>query len=281
MKGTLLRTGLFFILLIGVIGSSMWMFSSAGSAGEQVDQKDSVSKKEVKEKETQKKQKENQKEEKGSDSKESNLVKNEQTADSKSTPSKTRPKKENKPITPQIIYRGAKKEKVVALTFDDGPDSTYTPEVLNILREKGILATFFVLGKMVRSHPDITLRIVKEGHTIANHSWSHAYLPKLKGKQIEKELMQTHREVKRLTGMDMSLHRAPYGAVKGVEKRIADHGYRIIHWDVDSWDWKSGRNSRDILNGVKKQVQPGSIVLLHSAGGDPVRHGPDVADADR
>ncbi|SDW23329.1 Peptidoglycan/xylan/chitin deacetylase, PgdA/CDA1 family [Marininema mesophilum] len=185
-------------------------------------------------------------------------------------PDRSKKSSKKEPITPAVIYQGPKNIKQIALTFDDGPDGTYTPEILDILRKKRVYATFFVIGKEVRKHPKVAKKIVKENHVIASHTWDHPFLPKLSNERINGELDRNYREVYKYTGKKMSLLRPPYGATKGIEKKLAQKGYRIINWNVDSRDWTRPSPSmiqQTVLNGGKA----GSIILLHSGGGDRSR----------
>ncbi|WP_169713520.1 polysaccharide deacetylase family protein [Paludifilum halophilum] len=166
-----------------------------------------------------------------------------------------------------VIYNGSRKTKKIALTFDDGPDKQYTGQILDILKREKVSATFFVIGRMARKHPDMLKRIVQEGHVLANHSWSHRYFPKLPMNQVEREIEKTNRVVKKVTGKEMTLIRPPYGAADGVRKKIHDKGFMIVNWDVDTRDWRSGRTAEAVVKSVKKHAAPGSIILLHSAGG--------------
>ncbi|MFC4076405.1 polysaccharide deacetylase family protein [Salinithrix halophila] len=168
----------------------------------------------------------------------------------------------------QIVLQGQGGSKTAALTFDDGPDARYTGEVLDLLREEGVKATFFVVGQEVRQHPDVLRRIDREGHKIGNHTWSHPFLPKLTDTKVQEELDKTDREVARLTGRRMTLMRPPYGAYQGVEKAILSRSYRIINWSVDSLDWRKGRGATVIEQHVTNAVRPGAIILHHSGGGD-------------
>ncbi|PTX51927.1 peptidoglycan/xylan/chitin deacetylase (PgdA/CDA1 family) [Melghirimyces profundicolus] len=275
MRETLLRAGLFFVLAVFVFGSSLWNFSYADRVGERVEKREAEKELEM----TKASEKQPQSAAAVQEKKEEPTRKTKTTGKlnpaEKQKPTDTtadRPKVEKetkgKRIPSGVVYHGPKKKKRVAITFDDGPDSVHTPAILKILRKEEVSATFFVVGRAVQQHPEMTVRIAAEGHVLANHTWNHAYLPALSGKQIDAELDKTQRAVKRLTGREMALMRPPYGAVKGKEKRIARKGYRIINWDVDSVDWKHGRSHQQVISSVKAQVKPGSIILLHNGGGD-------------
>lgn len=164
-------------------------------------------------------------------------------------------------------YPQSDPNKKVALTFDDGPDSKYTPKILDILKENKVKATFFLVGKNAEKYPDIVKRIVKEGHTLGNHSWDHSKLTELTSEQISEEIAKTDRVLKSVTGHVPTLFRAPYGAVnKKVEADVAASGHKLASWSVDTRDW-DGTSVAGIMEYVKKQTKPGGIVLQHSAGG--------------
>ncbi|NOU68328.1 polysaccharide deacetylase family protein [Paenibacillus sp. LMG 31461] len=164
--------------------------------------------------------------------------------------------------------RGSSQEKKVALTFDDGPDTRFTPKVLDALKANQVKATFFVLGAMANSHPDVIKRIVNEGHVIGNHSYSHENLPKLSVDKFQNQIESTENILHNLIGYAPRLIRPPYGAINEEQvKWIADHHYLIVNWNVDSLDWKS-LNSDQVLHNIMQQTKPGSIILQHSGGAD-------------
>lgn len=164
--------------------------------------------------------------------------------------------------------RGSSQEKKVALTFDDGPDTRFTPKVLDALKANQVKATFFVLGAMASTHPDIIRRIVNEGHVIGNHSYSHENLPKLSVDKFQNQIERTESVLQGLIGYAPRLIRPPYGAINEEQvKWIADHHYLIVNWNVDSLDWKS-LNSDQVLYNIIQQTKPGSIILQHSGGAD-------------
>src|SRR6184192_2903432 len=152
----------------------------------------------------------------------------------------------------------------IAMTFDDGPSATLTPKLLDLLAAHHIKATFFVIGENVTQHPDIVARAAREGHEIANHSWSHPNFAKLSDEGVRRQLWQTDEAIKSATGKRPTLLRPPYGSITAREKRwIHDEfGYEIILWDVDPYDWKRP-GPAVVRNRILKETQPGSIVLSH------------------
>lgn len=165
-------------------------------------------------------------------------------------------------------YQSPTKEKKIALTFDDGPDATYTGQVLDILKQQQVSATFFVIGNQVPRHPEVVKRIVNEGHVIASHTWSHPNLVKENDAKVRQEITKTYQIVEKLTGKKMAMLRPPYGAVKGKEKLIHQMGISVIQWDIDTLDWEPGQTPDRIFQNVVQHASPGSIVLQHSGGGN-------------
>src|SRR6266487_2929427 len=152
----------------------------------------------------------------------------------------------------------------IAMTFDDGPSATLTPKLLDLLATHHIKATFFVIGENVAEHPDIVARAAREGHEIANHSWSHPNFGKMSDESVRRQLQQTDDAIKSATGKRPTLLRPPYGSITAREKRwIHDEfGYDIILWDVDPYDWK--RPGPAVVRArILKETRPGSIVLSH------------------
>src|SRR6184192_2230644 len=152
----------------------------------------------------------------------------------------------------------------IAMTFDDGPSATLTPKLLDLLAAHHIKVTFFVIGENVAEHPQIVARAAREGHEIANHSWSHPNFGKMSQESVRRQLQQTDDAIKNATGKRPTLLRPPYGSITAREKRwIHDEfGYEIILWDVDPYDWK--RPGPAVVRArILKETRPGSIVLSH------------------
>jgi peptidoglycan/xylan/chitin deacetylase (PgdA/CDA1 family) len=152
----------------------------------------------------------------------------------------------------------------IAMTFDDGPSAILTPKLLDLLAAHHIKATFFVIGENVAEYPEIVARAAREGHEIANHSWSHPNFGKMSDESVRRQLQQTDDAIKNATGRRPTLLRPPYGSITAREKRwIHDEfGYNIILWDVDPLDWK--RPGPAVVRArILKETRPGSIVLSH------------------
>ncbi|MFC7441678.1 polysaccharide deacetylase family protein [Laceyella putida] len=166
-----------------------------------------------------------------------------------------------------FVIRGPRTKRQVALTFDDGPDLHFTPQVLDMLKKHRVKATFFLVGKRAQFHPEIVKRIVAEGHVIGNHSYYHANLPKLNHKHFRDEILRTESMLKKLTGYAPKLVRPPYGTINEKQiKWLARKQYTVVNWNVDSLDWK-GLIANEVTANVLGSVSPGAIILQHSAGG--------------
>ncbi|MEI8340042.1 MAG: polysaccharide deacetylase family protein [Verrucomicrobiota bacterium] len=168
----------------------------------------------------------------------------------------------------------------IAMTFDDGPDPKLTPKLLDLLKAKGIKATFFVVGQNASEYPDVLKRAVAEGHEIGNHSWSHPNFGKMSDGGVSNELQKTQDAITQATGIKPKLLRPPYGSITKHEREwIHDKfGYKIILWDVDPLDWKY-RNSTHVENEILKQTRKGSIILSHDIHATTVEAMPATFDA--
>lgn len=174
------------------------------------------------------------------------------------------------PMQPMVVKRYVPDpgSKVVALTFDDGPWPGHTDEVLDILRDSDVKATFFVVGYLVERYPHIAKRIVEEGHTIANHTYSHKILTRHSGETIRDEIVRGSRAIHDVTGVMPRWFRPPGGAMsEKVVSETARVNMKMVMWDSDPMDWRKP-GVQPMLNFLMKSIGPGSVVLLHDGGGD-------------
>lgn len=192
--------------------------------------------------------------------------------------------------TPEIFGRRFPK-KTVALTFDDGPHKTYTDRILAILKERGIKATFFEIGKSVgkiehnkvvlSEGAEVSKRVLASGHVLANHTYTHPVLPRLKVTGVKSEVADTSRILKELTGNQPQLFRAPYGARNDqVLATIKSLQLKSILWNVDSRDW-ADPIPRSVARRVMQQVdrRHHGIILFHDIQSSTVEALPYVIDA--
>ncbi|QCS53448.1 polysaccharide deacetylase family protein [Priestia flexa] len=161
-------------------------------------------------------------------------------------------------------------EKIIALTFDDGPDPTYTPLILDLLKEYNAKATFFVLGDRVTQYPTIAKREVKEGHELANHTYSHLEVRGKDTVKIEGEIEKADDKIQQITGIKPYLFRPPTGYYDDkVVKAAKNQQYTVVlwSWHQDTFDWRNPGVDK-IVHQVLKNASSGNIVLFHDTGGD-------------
>ncbi|MEX1119268.1 MAG: polysaccharide deacetylase family protein [Terrimicrobiaceae bacterium] len=174
------------------------------------------------------------------------------------------------PQTPQAMPRKAAynscnvSDNSIAITFDDGPHPQLTPKLLDLLKERGIKATFYVVGKNVETYPEITKRIIEEGHELGNHTWNHPALPKIGAAKVKSEMDRTTEIIVKTTGVKPATMRPPYGATNAtLNKRLDEEfGMKVILWSVDPQDWKY-RNADRVANHLIENTKAGGILLAH------------------
>lgn len=177
-------------------------------------------------------------------------------------PKPPEPKPEPKPAPAVPAPAPTTGNKVIALTFDDGP-GPHTAHLLDILDQYGAKATFFLIGSKVSSQANVVRSIHARGHQLGNHSWSHPELPKLPVNQIAGEIDRTNDAIKQDTGVKPNVMRPPYGAVNGaVLEQLRLRGMSSILWSVDTRDW-ADRNSEIVCSRAVAGARPGAIILMH------------------
>lgn len=165
----------------------------------------------------------------------------------------------------------------VALTFDDGPAHPFTGQILDVLRDHHVPATFFVCGKNVERFPEIARRIHAEKHTIGNHTYSHSALYFKTRGQIAAEIDRTQAAIEQAAGVRPKIFRPPYGGRWfGLFDVLEDRGLRAIQWSVPSFDWEKKRGADEIARLTLDRLRPGSVILMHD-GREP--RPPDQIDA--
>jgi peptidoglycan/xylan/chitin deacetylase (PgdA/CDA1 family) len=165
----------------------------------------------------------------------------------------------------------AKAERSVALTFDDGPSPQYTTRVLATLTRLRVHATFFVIGYLAATYPELVRRELRLGMTVGNHSYNHPEVPpfgELPPRLLRDEIALSAQILANL-GATPALFRPPGGSTSaGLVRAAAALGQRVVLWSVDPDDWSPGGSSKGIAKRVLSAVRPGSIVILHDGGGD-------------
>jgi peptidoglycan/xylan/chitin deacetylase (PgdA/CDA1 family) len=164
----------------------------------------------------------------------------------------------------KTLVSGPRNQRVVALTFDDGPNPPYTDEILQVLRQEGVHATFFVVGRAVSAYPGVVRQEALDGDAIGNHTWSHGHLVLFDPARLRATLERTDRAIFAATGQHTRIMRPPYGGrdwlVLGEVRKL---GYTPVMWSVPlAKDWEYPP-ARVIAQRVLRYVRDGSIIDLH------------------
>lgn len=164
-----------------------------------------------------------------------------------------------KPLASDLVWDLPTQEKVMYLTFDDGPIPEVTPEVLDILKTHKAKATFFCVGTNAEQHPEILERLAVEGHSIGNHTFSHAN----GWNSSQFAYLRDYQRCQEILGT--SLFRPPYGRIKRQQVQALKRKTRIIMWDVLSGDWDAKVSPEQCLQNVTKHAKAGSIIVFHDS----------------
>ncbi len=186
----------------------------------------------------------------------------------------------NSPLFGRAVGRGSRAERVVYLTFDDGPNPATTEPILETLAAAGVPAAFFLVGDHVRRFPDVARQVAGAGHGLGNHTYRHRKLHFAGPKRIRDELDRTHALIVETTGRTPRGFRAPHGYrnpfVAPAARRL---GYTVFGWTFGVWDSDARVSAQEIRRRVRAKLCPGAIVLLHDGDGyDP--HGDRRRTAD-
>lgn len=168
---------------------------------------------------------------------------------------------------PDTFMTQGPRSKKIALTFDDVPDPRFTPQLLDVLRNYHVKATFFVVGSRAEKHPALVARMIREGHVIGNHSYNHPEFGKLNLNEFRSQIIRTENIISTLAGYKPRLIRPPYGEVSEQQLKWAkNHGYKLVNWNVDSLDWR-GLPKAQVRNNILAHAGKGAIILQHGGGG--------------
>lgn len=161
-------------------------------------------------------------------------------------------------------------KKLIALSFDDGPHVKYTEEVLHILKENNIKATFFVIGGCVRNHADLLKETFADGNVIGNHTFTHPNLSKLSNIAIEKEAIKANDIIYKTIGVRPALLRPPYGACNdNCKQTLKKLGFTKVTWHYLVNDWDINKTSSEIIaSSIIKNASPGAIMAMHDGSGN-------------
>ncbi len=170
----------------------------------------------------------------------------------------------------RILYNGNMHLREIALTFDDGPNPSYTPQILDVLQRHGIKATFFCIGRKVAAYPQIVRQEYEAGHEVGNHSWTHSDLGLLPAAAIPSELIRTISAILEVTGVQPGFFRPPFGSLS--MQVLA----QACYLGVTTVMWNAGEEARDyacpgvtfIIRHILDMVDNGTIILMHDGGGD-------------
>jgi peptidoglycan-N-acetylglucosamine deacetylase len=169
----------------------------------------------------------------------------------------------------EVVWEVSTDQKVIALTFDDGPHPENTPRILDKLSKYHAKATFFVVGSRVEKFPEIAKREVLEGHELANHTYRHPGMTRISSEGLREELDMAHESVQAVTGSDLKIFRPPGGVYNDTVVNTARAaGYVVVmwSWNQDTRDWSNPGVNR-IVDRVLSNVHNGGIVLFHDSGG--------------
>ena len=164
----------------------------------------------------------------------------------------------------KIVCKATTDKKEIAISFDDGPATNYTPEILQILNKEQVKATFFCIGNRIAGNENILKQIREEGHIIGNHSYSHHFwFDMFSSKKMLDDMKQMDIEMKRVTGFQPKLFRPPYGVTNpNLKKAIINGGYTPVGWSVRTMDTVI-KDEKKLLNKIIASIQPGAVFLFH------------------
>ena len=165
----------------------------------------------------------------------------------------------------KVLSNGNRNRLRIALTFDDGPNEPYTSQVLGILEQYRIKATFFIIGQNARRYPATCRRIVTAGNVIGNHSYHHhKSLCLRRGKTVARDIEMAHQAIYECTGLEPKLFRPPHGFRTPWLMRTVRHlGYTVITWDNMTSDWKAEKSGEEIIRAILQRAKPGGVIVLH------------------
>lgn len=183
--------------------------------------------------------------------------------------------KNNNEITCVIEKRERMENRKIAITFDDGPDPVYTPQLLDGLKERGAKASFFVMGKQAEAHPELVKRMQEEGHLIGNHTYSHIQLTKKNREAFRAELKKTNELLTEITGEEVLFVRPPYGCWdKSLEAELT---MLPVLWNIDPMDWCS-TNVSGIVKKVTDKAKENAVILMHDEYASSVSAALEIVD---
>jgi peptidoglycan/xylan/chitin deacetylase (PgdA/CDA1 family) len=161
-------------------------------------------------------------------------------------------------LYPSLVWKKNTEQKKIWITFDDGPDEKVTPFLVNLLGKFNIKATFFIIGSQAKKHPELVKLIINNGHKIGNHSFSHLSGYSTENNKYLQDVEQAKKHI------DSDIFRPPYGKITPSQIKSLKKDFKIIMWDIMSWDFKENISSNKIYRNVMDNVESGSIILFHN-----------------
>ena len=153
--------------------------------------------------------------------------------------------------------------RLLALTYDDGPNDPYTWRMMEVLERHGVKATFFLLGRFVQEKPEIARALVYGGHAIGIHTWDHPNLIFSSSAEVRSQLQRTQQAILDATGITTNLFRPPFGGRRPASLRVARAlGFQPVMWNVTCYDWKA-KSADEIVRYAERQIRGGNVILLH------------------
>ncbi|TCN62884.1 polysaccharide deacetylase family protein [Acetobacteroides hydrogenigenes] len=164
----------------------------------------------------------------------------------------------------KAFCRAKGNSKSIALTFDDGPDSVWTPKVLEVLRRYNVKATFFCIGDKVEKHPQLVKMLIEEGHIVGNHTYYHtSFFPLLSTKKMVDELQRCNEALTNITGESITLFRPPFGVTNPtIAASVRELGYKVVGWSIRSFDTVKSEREK-VLRRILKKAHAGGVILMH------------------
>ena len=161
-------------------------------------------------------------------------------------------------LFPSLVWKKNTDQKKIWITFDDGPDEKVTPYLINVLAEFNIKATFFIIGNQAKKNPELVKLIINSGHKIGNHSFSHLNGFSTDNNKYLEDVEQAKKYI------DSDIFRPPYGKITPLQIKNLKKDFKIIMWDIMSWDFKENISSNKIYKNVINNIENGSIILFHN-----------------
>ena len=161
-------------------------------------------------------------------------------------------------LYPSLVWKKNTEQKKIWITFDDGPDEKVTPFIVNLLSKFNIKATFFIIGSQAKKYPELVKLIINNGHKIGNHSFSHLSGYSTKNNKYLQDVEQAKKYI------NSDIFRPPYGKITPFQIKNLKKDFKIIMWDIMSWDFKENISSNKIYKNVINNIENGSIILFHN-----------------